>query len=114
MVRDPDPRGADGAISTVSGTGVSDGTRTTAARVGGKSLHLGRETSSLDPSASFLTADGTLWNASSDGLKRFEKGLWKTVSQLLGDERPSGLISAELPTVRLGCSSIRSGKPSGN
>ncbi|WP_254053384.1 hypothetical protein [Singulisphaera sp. GP187] len=83
--------GPDGAISTVSGTGVSDGTRTTARRVGGKSLQLGRETSSLVPSASFLTADGTLWNAGSDGLKRFEQGSWKTVAPLLGDESPSGL-----------------------
>jgi hypothetical protein len=70
------------AIYTVSGTGVSGGTRTTARRVDGKSLQLGRETSSLDPSSSFITADGILWNVSSGDLKRFEKGRWETVAQL--------------------------------
>jgi hypothetical protein len=73
--------GSGGAIYTVSGTGVSDGTRTTAHRVGGKALRLGRETSSLDPSSSFITADGTLWNASSGELKKFAKGRWETVAQ---------------------------------
>src|SRR6185437_15553533 len=38
-----------GSVYTVSGTGVSEGTRTTARRVDGKSFRLGRETSSLDP-----------------------------------------------------------------
>ncbi|AGA27923.1 hypothetical protein [Singulisphaera acidiphila] len=80
--------GPDGAISTVSGTGVSDGTRTTARRVDGKSLRLGRETSSLNPSASFITADGILWNVSSGDLKRFEKGRWKTVAQIPGADVP--------------------------
>ena len=73
--------GPGGAIYTVSGTGVSDGTRTTAHRVGGKPRRLGRETSSLDPSSSFITADGTLWNASSGELKRFAKGRWETVAR---------------------------------
>ncbi len=73
--------GPGGAIYTVSGTGVSDGTRTTARRVDGKSFRLGRETSSLDSSSSFITADGTLWNASSGELKKFAKGRWETVAQ---------------------------------
>jgi hypothetical protein len=73
--------GPGGAIYTVSGTGVIDGTRTTGRRVGGKALRLGRETSSLDPSSSFITADGILWNTSSGGLKRFEKGRWQTVNE---------------------------------
>jgi hypothetical protein len=71
--------GPGGAIYTVSGTGVSAGTRTTARRINGKSLTLGRETSSLDPSSSFITADGILWNAWSGELKRFAKGRWESM-----------------------------------
>jgi hypothetical protein len=76
--------GPGGSIYTVSGTGVSAGTRTTGRRVGAKSLRLGRETSSLDPSSSFITADGTLWNASSGELKKFAMGRWETVAHFLG------------------------------
>ncbi|MHC5540423.1 hypothetical protein ACYOEI_19555, partial [Singulisphaera rosea] len=72
--------GPGGAIYTVSGTGVSSGTRATGRRVDGKSIRIGREASSLDPSSSFITADGTLWNASSDDLKTFTKGRWERVA----------------------------------
>jgi hypothetical protein len=81
--------GPAGEIYTVSGTGVSPGTRTTARRVGGESERLGRETSSLIPSASFLNADGTLWNAFHGELKRFDKGRWETVARLPEGESPS-------------------------
>ena len=64
--------GPGGMIYTVSGTGVSAGTRTTARRVDGKAVRLGRETSLLYPSSSFITADGSLWNAFFDGLRRFQ------------------------------------------
>jgi hypothetical protein len=83
-----------GAIYTVSGTSLSPGgRRTTARRVDGKTVRLGRETSSLDPTSSFLTADGTLWNADSGELKRFEKGRWETVAQAPQDEKPFSLRS---------------------
>lgn len=80
--------GADGTIYTVSNTGASTGTRATARRVGGKPELIGRETSSLIPSASFLTADGTLWNAFQGELKRFDEGRWRAVAEL-----PDGLGS---------------------
>lgn len=77
--------GADGTVYTVSGTAVSPGTRTTARRAGGKSERLGRESSSLYPSASFLTADGTLWNAAFGVLRRFENGRWQEVAEVPKD-----------------------------
>jgi len=70
-----------GSMFTVSGTAITPGTRTTARRVDGKSERLGRETSSLSPPATFLTADGTLWNASDATLSRFEQGRWETVAR---------------------------------
>jgi hypothetical protein len=79
-----------GMIYTVSGTGISDGTRTTARLVDGKPERIGRETSSLNPSDCFLTADGTLWNSAHGQVKRFEKGRWQTVAQFAPDECPSG------------------------
>jgi hypothetical protein len=78
-----------GIIYTVSGTAISDGTRTTAHRVDGKPERIGRETSSLNPSDCFLTADGTLWNTAHGQVKRFEKGQWQTVAQFAPDECPS-------------------------
>ena len=78
--------GPGGAIFTVSGTGVIPGTRTTGCRVGGKSLRIGRETSNLHPSSSFITADGTLWNISSGALARFEKGRWEIVAHVPREE----------------------------
>lgn len=63
-----------GAIVTVSATNMSPGTRTTARREGGKTRRIGREVSSLNPSASFLTADGTLWNTNFGELLRFDQG----------------------------------------
>ena len=39
-----------GMIYTVSGTGISPGTRTTRARLNGKPERIGRETSNLNPS----------------------------------------------------------------
>jgi hypothetical protein len=75
-----------GAIYTVSSVSGSPGTRTTARRVDGKSEVLGRETSTLNPSATFLTADGTLWNANFGELKQFENGRWATVGRLPGEQ----------------------------
>jgi hypothetical protein len=83
--------GTGGMIYTVSETAVSPGTRTTARRVDGKSERVGRETSSLIASASFMTADGTLWNAFYSELKRFENGLWKTLVKLPEGSNPSDL-----------------------
>jgi hypothetical protein len=81
--------GPGGTIYTVSGTSLSTATRTTARRVDGKSLRLGRETTTLYPSSSFITADGTLWYAFYGGLKRFEKGRWETVALLPVEGTPS-------------------------
>jgi hypothetical protein len=81
--------GSGGMIYTVSGTSITAGTRTTARRVDGKSMRLGRETSALYPKSSFITADGTLWNAFSGELKRFEKGRWETVALLPEEGTPS-------------------------
>jgi hypothetical protein len=78
-------------IYTVSGTGVSAGTRTTTRRVDGKAVRLGRETSLLYPSSSFITADGTLWNPFFDGLRRFQNGRWETVQGLPESKSPSEL-----------------------
>ena len=77
--------GAGGEIYTVSGSGASPGTRTTTRRIGGKPERIGRETSGLNPSDSFLTADGTLWNADFGELHRFEKGRWEIVAPLPRD-----------------------------
>jgi hypothetical protein len=71
----------DGTIFTVSNTSISPGSITTARRSGGKSERIGRETGEFFPSASFLTADGKLWNAFSGTLKRFEAGRWATVAR---------------------------------
>ena len=75
-----DPRG--GEIYTVTGTGYRGGTLTTARRVAGKIVVLGREPSSLEPAACFVAAGGTLWHAAYGELKRFEQGKWKIVSPL--------------------------------
>ena len=85
--------GSRGAICTVSATAASPGTRTTARRIDGKSERIGRETSSLNVSASFLTADGTLWNAFFGELKRLEKGRWVTVAPLSDKKDPVELAS---------------------
>ncbi|MDG3007385.1 hypothetical protein [Paludisphaera mucosa] len=68
-----------GATFTVSDSGVYPGTVETCRREGGKSVRLGRETSSLRASSTFLTADGSLWN-SGDWLRRFEDGRWRRVA----------------------------------
>ncbi|WP_165068836.1 hypothetical protein [Paludisphaera rhizosphaerae] len=70
---------ANGAIYTISGTSGT-GTRTTARRANGRSERIGRETSWLFPGNSFVTRDGTLWNAFS-GLTRFEQGRWQPVGR---------------------------------
>jgi hypothetical protein len=75
---------ADGSVYTVNGTAVSAGTRTTARRVAGKIERLGRETSSLNPSASFITPDGSLWNAAIGEIRRFQKGRWEMVGRFDG------------------------------
>lgn len=80
-----------GKIFTVSSTNLSPGTRTTARREGGRSERIGREVSSLSPEYSFLTADGTLWNAYFGELKRFENGQWKVVAQLPNNNGPGEL-----------------------
>ena len=74
-----DPRG--GEIYTVTGIGSGGGTITTARRIGGKTVVLGRETSSLQPASCFVAA-GTLWHAAYGELKRFEQGRWKTILPL--------------------------------
>ncbi len=81
----------DGAIYTVSGTDASPGTRITGRRVNGESVRIGREESSVIPSTSFLTADGTLWNASFGELTRFERGRWRVASKLPQGKSPSDL-----------------------
>jgi hypothetical protein len=68
-------------IYTVTGTGSRGGTLTTARRIAGKTVVLGRESSSLQPASCFVAA-GTLWHAAYGELKRFEQGKWKTVSPL--------------------------------
>ena len=74
--------GPKGGIYTVSDSNVGPGTRITCRRVDGKSERIGRETSSLSPSSTFITADGTLWNIYGRDLKRFEQGTWETVARL--------------------------------
>ncbi len=83
--------GPGGAIFSVNGSGASPGTRTTGRFVAGKAERLGRETSGLNPSSSFITADGTLWNSSFEDLQRFEGGEWNVVLHVpRSDEAPSG------------------------
>ena len=87
--------GPKGGIYTVSDSNVGPGTRTTARRVDGKSERIGRETSSLDPSSTFITADGTLWNTYGRDLKRFEQGAWETVARLPRRAAYSRLVSVD-------------------
>ena len=63
--------GRDGSIVTVSASFDDDGgsTRTTARWRNGKAEILGREVSTLNPAASFLTPDGQLWNAKNSILR---------------------------------------------
>ena len=86
--------GPGGKIYTVSGTGQIAGTRTTAHRVDGKTVRLGRETSVLIPSSSFVTADGTLWNAADYGLLRFHNGnsRWESAEELPPGNFPRGPV----------------------
>ena len=84
--------GPGGLIYTVSGTDMIPGTRTTARRSDGKTVQLGWEKSVLKPSSSFITADGTLWNAAHYGLRRFQKGRWETVEELPPGDFPPGPI----------------------
>ncbi len=74
-----DPRG--GEIYTVTGTGSRGSTLTTARLIAGKTVLLGRESSSLQPASCFVVA-GTLWHAAYGELKRFEQGRWKTILPL--------------------------------
>ncbi len=76
--------GPDGGVYTVSSTGGTPRTRTTARRVGGKTEVLGREASSLNVRAGFLTPDGTLWNAWYGDLQRFADARWQSVAALPG------------------------------
>ena len=69
----------DGAIVTVSESGVDPGTVVTARREAGRSVIMGRETVSLDVSDSFLSPDGGLWNIG-QWLRRFSNGRWRRVA----------------------------------
>jgi hypothetical protein len=80
----------DGTIFTVSSTGMSPGTRTTARRRAGKTERIGRETSTLHPFGSFFTADGMLWSSSDEKLLKFKNGRWETVARLPPEGSPSG------------------------
>ncbi|HWE37072.1 MAG TPA: hypothetical protein VG406_10935, partial [Isosphaeraceae bacterium] len=75
--------GPAGAIYTVSATN-GNGTSTTARRISGKSEVLGRESSHLYVSYSFITPDGALWNAGFGDLRRFADGRWRSVAALPG------------------------------
>jgi len=68
--------GRDGSIVTVNASSWTPGTRTTAFWRNGKAEVAGSEESGLDPSASFLTPDGALWNADRGKLLRFSNGKW--------------------------------------
>jgi hypothetical protein len=81
--------GPGGMVYTASSVGWTPGTRTTARRVGGKWEVLGRETSSLNVAACFLTPDGTLWNAWYGKLFRLADGKWAEVAALPGAD-PGG------------------------
>ncbi len=70
-----------GEIYTVTGNGKPSGTVTTSRHPIGKTVVLGRETTSIQPASCFIAA-GTLWCAAYSELKRFENGRWKTVSPL--------------------------------
>jgi len=74
--------GPGGSIFTVSGTDRYPGTRTTARWVDGKSDRLGREVSSLVPSSTFITPDGTLWNADDGALYQCRNGGWEKISDI--------------------------------
>ena len=85
--------GPGGTIYTVSSaTADESDIRTTARRAGGKTIQLGQETSTLIASSSFITADGTLWNAAHYGLRRFQKGRWDTVEKLPPGDFPRAPI----------------------
>ncbi len=69
--------GQDGTIFTVNGVYYGDrGTRTTARWRNGKAEVIGSEVSTLIETASFVTSDGTLWNAENSILRRFNDGQW--------------------------------------
>jgi hypothetical protein len=88
-----------GAIYTVSGTGIEPGTRTTAHRVGGKSVPIGREVSALDPRGTFRTPDGMLWCFYFGALSLLQNGKWDSVGEV-GDW-PAGRLDP-LPLNRTG------------
>jgi hypothetical protein len=69
-----------GAIVTVSSTGWSPGTRTTARRRNGKPEVLGRESSDLYPSSTFITPDGELWSAWTRPALHFAGDRWVEVN----------------------------------
>ena len=50
---------------------------------------MGRETSDLSPSYSFITPDGTLWNACFNQVRRFQNGRWESVQQVPERNAPS-------------------------
>jgi hypothetical protein len=77
--------GPGGSIFTVSGTDRYPGTRTTARWVDGKSDRLGREVSSLVPSHTFITPDGTLWNAFGGELYQWRNDGWEKVADIPRD-----------------------------
>jgi hypothetical protein len=68
--------GRDEAIFTVNEGNITPGTRTTARWRNGRAEVLGRETSTFDASACFLTPDDQLWSADDGELRRFTGGRW--------------------------------------
>jgi hypothetical protein len=96
-----------GTIYTVSSAAAEDSDiRATARRVDGKTVQMGRETSALIASSSFVTADGTLWNAAHYGLRRFQKGRWETVEKRPQGDFPAARSRLSPRTVHHGCCSM--------
>ena len=81
--------GPRGSVYTVSATGWSPGTRTTARWHDGKPQVLGREQSSQVAQATFVTPDGELWSAWYGDLRRLIEGRWRDVARLPGAD-PKG------------------------
>ena len=94
--------GRDGSIFTISATGTSPGTRTTARWRRARPKSWGGRTRILDPDACFLTPDGQLWNIASrvsrqladdqrettEALKRFVGGQWAEAAHFPGLNGP--------------------------
>ena len=86
-------RSADGMIFTVSGTAEIPGTRTTARRVGGKTVRLGQNFVA-HPVVIIPHRRRHTRNAAHDGLRRFQNGRWEIVEELPPGGFPQGPIKA--------------------